>query len=365
MQQSTVGTRQEQQSVVASGPLSPSKSGRRGPPRHGARALRRGPDPHRRHDGLCHRRGHVDRGPNPVARRGRRGGAGRLPGPERQHGDPTTITPGSPRPRKPRSRANDVLGSSLAGFATHGEHRTVCLQLDGPAIPRQFSQQLDLGQLEHGPGRGERAITRTASVSASIFNYTLPNFQATSTATFRPRDICVILDYLRLDAFRQPAGNALLRQPVVQQPGHGGADVRPIFRGQRHHRHAGGGGRWPYGNANISITSSDGRPPIVQDFYTNSSGTPAFSAAPSSYATTPAGDVPCQEQLGNQRVLCPDRRPGAEHHQPDKLDLQLDLRNPGLCRLAHDFRHERLPGLHARAGLLGQDVLLLAARSHQ
>lgn len=28
-----------------------------------------------------------------------------------------------------------------------------------------------------------------------IFHYTLPNFQATSTATYRPRDICVILDY--------------------------------------------------------------------------------------------------------------------------------------------------------------------------
>ena len=68
-------------------PRSAEKSGRAAPPRHGARALRRGADPDRRHDGLCHRRGHADRGPDPVARRGRRGGAGRLPGPERQHGD--------------------------------------------------------------------------------------------------------------------------------------------------------------------------------------------------------------------------------------------------------------------------------------
>ena len=28
-----------------------------------------------------------------------------------------------------------------------------------------------------------------------IFNFTLPNFQATATAAYRPRDICVILDY--------------------------------------------------------------------------------------------------------------------------------------------------------------------------
>ena len=28
-----------------------------------------------------------------------------------------------------------------------------------------------------------------------------------------------------------------------------------------------------------------------------------------------------QEQLGNQRVLCPDRRPGAEHQQSQQFDL--------------------------------------------
>ncbi len=48
----------------------------------------------------------------------------------------------------------------------------------------------------------------------------------------------------------------------------------------------------PYDEANISTTTSDGRPPIVQDFYSDSSGTVAFSAASSSYASTPAGDVP-------------------------------------------------------------------------
>ena len=36
--------------------------------------------------------------------------------------------------------------------------------------------------------------------------------------------------------------------------------------------------------------TSDGRAPIVADFYTNSTGSPAFSAASSSYATNPAGD---------------------------------------------------------------------------
>ena len=33
-------------------------------------------------------------------------------------------------------------GQFAAGFATHPEHRTVCLQLDGPAISRKLPQQL-------------------------------------------------------------------------------------------------------------------------------------------------------------------------------------------------------------------------------
>ena len=36
----------------------------------------------------------------------------------------------------------------------------------------------------------------------------------------------------------------------------------------------------PYGNANISITSADGRPPVIPDFYTNSSGTRGFFRRP-------------------------------------------------------------------------------------
>ena len=49
-----------------------------------------------------------------------------------------------------------------------------------------------------------------------IFNLTLPNFQATSTATFRPRDICVILDFSGIDALLQLAGATLLRQSKLQ-----------------------------------------------------------------------------------------------------------------------------------------------------
>ena len=53
----------------------------------------------------------------------------------------------------------------------------------------------------------------------------------------------------------------------------------------------------PYLDANISWTTSDGRPPICKDFYTNSTGTPAFSYASTTYCTTPGGDVPVKSNI--------------------------------------------------------------------
>ena len=44
--------------------------------------------------------------------------------------------------------------------------------------------------------------------------------------------------------------------------------------------------------ANITATTSDGRPPICADFYTSASGGQAFTAQSSAYATTPGGDCP-------------------------------------------------------------------------
>jgi hypothetical protein len=130
-----------------------------------------------------------------------------------------------------------------------------------------------------------------------IFNFTLPNFQATATAAFRPRDICVILDYSGSMRF-----SSLLGTPYYGNRSCNNQDtVVPVF-GQYSSNADGMPGAaavWPYGNANISITSSDGRPPVIPDFYTNSSGSQtAFSAAASSYATTPAGDVPPKSNKG-------------------------------------------------------------------
>ena len=201
-----------------------------------------------------------------------------------------------------------------------------------------------------------------------IFNLTLPNFQATATAAYRPRDICVILDYLRVDAFRQLAGNALFgQQPVVQQPGVGSAHIRRSI---------------PSAAPLPACPRAQPRPPMETRIFPSLRPTAVRRSYRTSIPIAPARRrlfrrpvelrhdagrrYSLQEQLGDQRLLCPDRRPSAEHRQPGNLDLQFDFRNQRLCRLRrHDLRHVGFPGLDARAGLLGQEVLLLAARSDQ
>jgi len=132
-----------------------------------------------------------------------------------------------------------------------------------------------------------------------IFGFTLPNFQATSAAAFRARDICVILDYSGSMRF-----SSLLGTPYYgnNRSCNNQDTVVPTFGAYTAGYNSTGmpaaAASAPYGNANISSASADGRPAIIPDFYTNSSGTPAFSAAPSSYATTPAGDVPPKTNKG-------------------------------------------------------------------
>ena len=54
----------------------------------------------------------------------------------------------------------------------------------------------------------------------------------------------------------------------------------------------------PYGNANITTATSDGRPAVVNDFYTNSIGSPAFVSASADFTSTPGGDVPPKTNKG-------------------------------------------------------------------
>jgi Flp pilus assembly protein TadG len=125
---------------------------------------------------------------------------------------------------------------------------------------------------------------------SKIFNF-LPSLQAVSTAAHQPRDVCLILDYSGSMRFGSLVG---LPYSGTRTAGNNLNPVYPQF-GAYSSSNAGIQGTAPaspYLDANIDWTTSDGRPPIAQDFYTSSTGGAAFSAAPSSYATTPAGDIP-------------------------------------------------------------------------
>jgi Flp pilus assembly protein TadG len=122
------------------------------------------------------------------------------------------------------------------------------------------------------------------------FNFTPGNIQATATAAHRPRDVAIILDFSGSMRFQSLTGgpwgssNLYCNNPDTRVPQFG------------HYSAAGAGTLWatsftsPYDAANVTMTTSDQRPPVVLDFYQDSSGTPAWSAAAASYGTTPGGD---------------------------------------------------------------------------
>ena len=124
---------------------------------------------------------------------------------------------------------------------------------------------------------------------SNIFSF-LPSLRAVSTAAHRPRDICLILDYSGSMRF-----GSLLGLPYSGN--RSGNNLNPVYPqfGPYSSSNAGLQGTAPsspYLDANVDWTTSDGRPPIAQDFYTSATGGAAFSAAANSYATTPAGDIP-------------------------------------------------------------------------
>jgi hypothetical protein len=111
-----------------------------------------------------------------------------------------------------------------------------------------------------------------------------------ATAAHRPRDVSIILDYsgsmrfgslVRDDPF---SGNPGVNNPDTNVPqfGHYAATSSAALTATSFTS--------PYDPCNLTAMTSDGRAPIVNDFYSDTSGTLAFTAAPSSYATAPGGD---------------------------------------------------------------------------
>ena len=142
--------------------------------------------------------------------------------------------------------------------------------------------------------------TTTVNVSSGlVFSKVLgigvPTLQTTATAVHRPRDIAIILDFsgsMRFGTFPAYAGEGNQFCALPNVVNNEDTEV-PSFG---HYSAFGSGSMYatsytsPFLPANITATTSDGRPPLCADFYQDANGTPAFTPAPASYATTPGGD---------------------------------------------------------------------------
>ncbi len=185
--------------------------------------------------------------------------------------------------------ANSVLGKAVASSQVNVNvgryaYNATTKQFEGQ-FPGPATQNWSLVQAQVTAGlSGQLAFSR-------VFGFTPSNITTYSTAVHRPRDICIVLDYSGSMRFASLlgtpySGNRTGNNPDSNYPTWGAYSDTTDAALQATSFTA------PYSAANITTTTSDGRPPICADFYQDVSGTPAFATASSSYATTPAGDVP-------------------------------------------------------------------------
>ncbi len=125
---------------------------------------------------------------------------------------------------------------------------------------------------------------------AKVFNVGSSNMAATATAVHRPRDVAVVLDYSGSMRYGSTLG---LPFGSSSRTSSNNPDSQiPLFG----HYSSGSAGLQAtsfqalYGEGNISTTTSDGRGPVIADFYTSAGGGQAFSQAPVNYGATPGGD---------------------------------------------------------------------------
>ncbi len=125
---------------------------------------------------------------------------------------------------------------------------------------------------------------------AKIFSAGPTTMRAKATAVHRPRDVAVILDYSGSMRYGSVMGLPFANgtrtssnnpDPVVPAFGHYSSNsaglVATSFQAL-------------YGEGNITAQTSDGRAPVVEDFYRDAAGTAAFTPTPNAYATNPGGD---------------------------------------------------------------------------
>ena len=174
---------------------------------------------------------------------------------------------------------------------------------------------------------------------ARIFNLSLPNYQAQATAAHQPRDVVFILDFSGSMRF-----SSLLGTPYSGSRNCNNQDTNYPTWGQYSSGNAtlvAADASAPYGNCNISSSSSDGRPAIVNDFYTNSTGTLAWTAASSTYCTTPGGDPPAKSNSGTSSSYA------------QTVGQVLNIASPGNSTYSSKWETQGYKGLGMTSGTLG------------
>jgi Flp pilus assembly protein TadG len=177
---------------------------------------------------------------------------------------------------------------------------------------------------------------------AKLFNFSMPNYQAVSTAAHQPRDVVFVIDMSGSMRF-----SSLLGTPYYGERYCNNQDTVYPTWGQYSSSNAtmvAGSASAPYGNCNVSSSSSDGRPAIVNDFYSNSSGSAAWTAQSSTYATTPGGDVPAKSNSGTS----------ASYAQT--VGQVLNISNPGNSTYNSTFETKGYKGLGMTTGFKGYTV---------
>ena len=185
-------------------------------------------------------------------------------------------------------------GNSILGNAVQSSQVTVNI---GRYAYNTTTQQFE-GQIPGTSGTNWTLVQAqvTANLSgklgfSKVFGFVPSNITTTSTGVHRPLDICVINDFTGSMRFASLLGTPYYGNRNSNNPD----SVYPTWGAYSDTTDAAMQATSftsPYDAANITTTTSDGRPPICADFYQDSSGTPAFTAASNTYATTPGGDVP-------------------------------------------------------------------------
>jgi Flp pilus assembly protein TadG len=131
------------------------------------------------------------------------------------------------------------------------------------------------------------ANVASALAFSKVLNFGGTTLSATATAAHRPRDVAIVLDYSGSMRYA-----SLVGIPTSGDRSSNNADTNVPTWG---HYSSGAGltassFTSPFDDVNLTANSTDGRAPMIGDFYTNTSGSAAFSSASNSYSTTPGGD---------------------------------------------------------------------------